>query len=155
MVQNGWGMAMDGGEKAGLWRSPWEARWVVGDEDTRRGHRALRGLSSVLGAGQARQFGQGGDVGEGTRPRWQQGGQCLAGRTGFQPPLNTRDLGYGPWEGQGKPGAHSSSGGGSVSDLTDGGQHQTGRSDHLFPLYYSCQGKTRPCRSERLGTGPW
>lgn len=25
MVQNGWGMAMDGGEKAGLWTSPWEA----------------------------------------------------------------------------------------------------------------------------------
>lgn len=24
MVQNGWGMAMDGGEKAGLWTSPWE-----------------------------------------------------------------------------------------------------------------------------------
>lgn len=22
MVQNGWGMAMDGGEKAGLWTSP-------------------------------------------------------------------------------------------------------------------------------------
>lgn len=75
----------------------------VGDEGTRRGHWALCGLSPLLGAGQARQFGQGGDVG--TRPRWKQGGQCLAGRTGFHPPLNTKDLGYGrgrggAWQGE-------------------------------------------------------
>lgn len=39
-----------------------------------------------------------------------------------------------------------------MPDLADGGQHLTGRSGHKFPLYYSCQGKTGPCRSERLGT---
>lgn len=125
---------------------------VVGDEGTRSGHQALCGLSPLLGAGQARQFGQGEDVGGSTRPRWKQGGQCLAGRTGFYPPLNTRDLGYGPWEGQGKPGACSQLWRGLVPDLADSGQHQTGRSGHKLPLYYSCQGKTRPCRSERLGT---
>lgn len=38
-----------------------------------------------------------------------------------------------------------------MPDPADNGQHQTGRSGHKFPLYYSCQGKTRPCRSGRLG----
>lgn len=51
-----------------------------GDEGTRKGHQALRGLSPLLGAGQARQFGQGGDVGgaqgpDGSREGsvWQEG----------------------------------------------------------------------------------
>jgi hypothetical protein len=60
-----------------------------------------------------------------------------------------------PGRSRGSQGPAASSGGGLVPGLADGGQHQTGRSGHKFPLYYSCQGKTRPCRSERLGTGPW
>lgn len=154
MVQNGWGMAMDGGEKAGLWRSPWEARWVVGDEGTRRGHRAPRGLSPLLGAGQARKFGQGGDV-AGHKAQMA-AGRAVSGRKDRLPATSRHKR---PWlwslGGAGEARGPQQLWRGSVSDLTDGGQHQTGRSGHEFPLYYSCQGKTRPCRSERLGTGPW
>lgn len=101
----------------------------VGDEGARRGHPALCG------------------------PRWMQGGQGLAGRTGFHPSLNTETLAMASGRGRGRQGPAASSEGGVVSDLADDGQHQTGRSGHKFPLYYSCQGKTRPRRSERLGTG--
>lgn len=92
----------------------------VGNEGTRRGHQALCG------------------------PRWKQGGQCLAGRTGFHPSLNTETLAMASGRGRGRQGPAASSEGGVVSDLADDGQHQTGRSGRKFPLYYSCQGKTRP-----------
>lgn len=126
----------------------------VGDKDTRRGQWALCGLRSLLRAGQLDHLDRLGTWVGGTKAQMEAGrAECLAGRrTGFHPPLD-RDLGSGPWEGRGKPGACSQLWRGAVPDPADNGQHQTGRSGHKFPLYYSCQGKTRPCRSGRLGTG--
>lgn len=77
----------------------------VGDEGTRRGHQALCGLSPLLGAGQARQFGQGGDVG-GSREGsvWQEGQVSTH--------LSTQEtLAMVPGRGRGSQGPAASSGG--------------------------------------------
>lgn len=125
----------------------------VGDKDTRRGQWALCGLRSLLRAGQLDRLDRLGTWVGGTRPR--EGRVSGRKEDRFPPTSQHRDLGSGPWEGRGKPRACSQLWRGAVPDPADNGQHQTGRSGHKFPLYYSCQGKTRPCRSGRLGTGSW
>lgn len=109
MVQNGWGMAMDGEEKAGLWRSPWGASGRGGRQDTRRGHRDLCGLRPLLGARQLDSLDRlGTHGGRAQGPDGSRAGR-VSGRKEdrFPPTSRRRDLGSGPWEGQGKPGACS------------------------------------------------
>lgn len=155
MVQNGWGMAMDGEEKAGLWRSPWEASGRGGRQGHQKGTMGPLWPGSLLRAGQLDHLDRLGTWVGGTKAQMEAGrAECLAGRrTGFHPPLN-RDLGSGPQEGRGKPGACSQLWRGAVPDPADNGQHQTGEVDTNSLCITAAKAKPGPAGQEGWGQGP-
>lgn len=95
----------------------------------------------------------------GPGPRLRQGGQG-AWQDGRQVAPKHRCRGPGPGgprEVLGEAGACSQPAPEEALDLADGGLRTAPDWEKWgkFPLYHSCQCKARPCRSGRLGTGPW
>lgn len=112
MVQNGWGMAMDGEEKAGLWRSPWEASSRGGRQGHQKGTMGPLWPGSLLRAGQLDHLDRLGTWVGAQRPRWKQGGQSVWQEGGqVSTHLSTETLALVPRRGEGSQGPAASSGG--------------------------------------------